>query len=203
MMPLLRNLADRISMYLPIVMMGLLALGTYWLVRSTPVFEAPLPSEPLRKDPDYTMKIFSVRSFDAAGKLKSEVTGQSAKHFPDSDTLEISLVRIRSFNDKGQLTLATSQRARTNSDGSEVELTGDARVVREPAPGQKPADRLSFSGEQLMAYLKAKKMRSDKPVVLRRGQDEFTAESMSLDNSARVVELRGRVRGTIVPALVP
>ena len=186
-------------MYLPIFMMGVLALGTYWLVRSTPVFEAVLPSAPLRKDPDYTMRNFSVRSFDAAGRLKSEVTGQSAKHFPDSDTLEIILVRIRSFNEKGQLTLATSQRAWTNSDGSELELIGDARVVREPAAGQTSAERLSFSGEQLIAHLKAETMRSDKPVVLRRGQDEFTADSMTLDNNSQVVELRGRVRGSMLP----
>ena len=203
MIPLLRSLADRISMYLPIVMMGLLALATYWLVRSTPVFEAPAPPPPVRKDPDYTMKNFSVRSFDAAGKLKSEVTGQLARHFPDTDTLEISLVRIRSFNDKGQLTLATARRALTNADGSQVELIGDAKVVREPAPGQKPTERLSFSGDQLIAYLKTEKMRSDKPVVLKRGQDEFTAESMSLDNNSQVVELRGRVRGTLVPVQTP
>ena len=203
MIPLLRNLADRISMYLPIVMMGLLALGTYWLVRSTPVLDAPPPPAMVRKDPDYTMKNFSVRSFDVAGKLKSEVTGQLAKHFPDSDILEISLVRIRSFNDKGQLTLATSRRALTNADGSEVELMGDARVVREPAPGQKASERLSFSSDQLIAYLKTEKMRSDKPVVLKRGQDEFTAESMTLDNTSQVVELRGRVRGTLVPVQAP
>ena len=203
MIPLLRSLADRISMYLPIVMMGLLALATYWLVRSTPGFEAPAPPPPVRKDPDYTMKNFSVRSFDAAGKLKSEVTGQLARHFPDTDTLEISLVRIRSFNDKGQLTLATARRALTNADGSQVELIGDAKVVREPAPGQKPTERLSFSGDQLIAYLKTEKMRSDKPVVLKRGQDEFTAESMSLDNNSQVVELRGRVRGTLVPVQTP
>lgn len=201
MMVLLRNLVDRISMYLPIFMLGLLALGTYWLVRSTPVFEAPPPMVPVRKDPDYTMKNFSVRSFDSVGKLKSEVTGQSAKHFPVSDSLDIASVRIRSFNDMGQLTLATAQHAWINADGSQVELVGDARVAREPIPGQQPLARLSFSGEQLIAYLKTEKMRSDKPVVLRRGQDVFTAESMCLDNASQLVELRGRVRGTIVPGV--
>lgn len=203
MMILLRNLADRISMYLPVVMMGLLALGTYWLVRSTPVIETAAVVEAPRKDPDYVMKNFSVRSFDRVGKLRSEVTGQEAKHFPDTDTLEISLVRIRSFNESGQLTLATARRALANADGSEVELTGDARVVREPGPGQTTQDRLAFRGEQLFAYLKTEKMRSDKPVVLTRGTDEFTADTMSLDNTRQVVELRGRVRGRIMPATSP
>ena len=29
---------DRVSIYLPIVLMGALALSTYWLVRNSPVF---------------------------------------------------------------------------------------------------------------------------------------------------------------------
>ena len=30
------TLSDRLSLYLPIVLMGLLALGSWWLVRSAP-----------------------------------------------------------------------------------------------------------------------------------------------------------------------
>ena len=32
----LARLLDRVSMYAPLLMMGVLALGTYWLVRNTP-----------------------------------------------------------------------------------------------------------------------------------------------------------------------
>ena len=37
------TLSDRLSLYLPIVLMGLLALGSWWLVRS-----APAPWRPKR-----------------------------------------------------------------------------------------------------------------------------------------------------------
>ena len=43
----------------------------------------------MRTDPDYFMKDFSVTTFVESGRLKSEVFGVAARHFPASDTLEI------------------------------------------------------------------------------------------------------------------
>jgi lipopolysaccharide export system protein LptC len=40
---------------------------------------------------------------------------------------------------------------------------------------------------------------SHKPVELMRGQDRFTAETMDYDNVDQVMQLRGRVRGLLVP----
>ena len=198
---LLHLVRDWLSLYLPIMLMGVLALGTYWLVRSTPVFNAPEPGRPQSHEPDYFMKTFSVRTFDGAGRLKSEVFGSDARHFPDSDTLEIDQVRIRSFNDEGRLTTVTARRALTNGDASEVQLFGDARVVREAGVdknGQALA-RLEFRGEFLHAFMNTEQVKSSKPVELVRGKDRFAADSMDFDNLGRVMQLRGRVRGTLVP----
>src|SRR3954451_24775169 len=64
---------DALSAYLPLLLMALLALATWWLVKTTPT--APvLPDEvPLRHDPDYTMSQFALERFDAAGRLKVRV----------------------------------------------------------------------------------------------------------------------------------
>lgn len=190
---------DRLSLYLPIVLMGVLALGTYWLVRSTPQFAPPEAPRAPTHEPDYYMKKFSVRAFDVSGNLKSEVTGVEAKHYPDTDLLEIDIVRMRSWNDLGQLTVATSNRAITNADGSEVKLIGNALVVREAGSGKSDAPRLEFRGEFLHAFLKTERVRSDKPVTLIRGKDKFVADNLEFDNISQVLELRGRVRGTLVP----
>ena len=32
---------DRLAIYLPVMLMGVLALGTYWLARNTPTFSMP------------------------------------------------------------------------------------------------------------------------------------------------------------------
>jgi len=198
---LLRSAWDRLSLYLPIVLMGVLALGSYWLVRSTPVFETAATEQPQRHDPDYIMERFSVKTFDDKGRLKSEILGLVARHFPDTDFLEIEQVRIRSFSSSGHLTTATARRALTNSDTSEVQLIGDARVVREAtldASGT-PLPRVSFSGEFLHAFLDAERIKSHKPVELQRGNDRITAESLDYNNFDQVMELRGRVRGVLQP----
>jgi lipopolysaccharide export system protein LptC len=192
---------ERLSLYLPVILMVVLALGTYWLVRSTPLLMPPGQEAPARHEPDYFMRKFSVKTFDGAGRLKSEVQGTDARHYPDTDTLEIDLVRIRSFNEEGRLTTATARRALTNGDASEVQLFGDARVVREPVldkTGQLQP-RMEFRGEFLHAFMDTERVKSHKPVELIRGKDQFMADSMDFDNLDRVMQLKGRVRGTLVP----
>lgn len=203
MIGILRAAWDRASLYLPIFLMGLLALGTYWLVRSTPVFTPPEAPRPPSHEPDYFMKKFTVKTFDPSGKLKSEVSGAQAKHFPDTDTLEIESARIRSFDSMGQLTTVTAKLALTNADASEVQLIGNARAVRDAVAGQKPVPRLEFKGEFLHVYLKTERLKSDKPVELTRGADRFVADAMEYDNLKQVIELRGRVRGVLLPGTVP
>lgn len=201
MIRLLRAAWERLSIYLPIILMGVLALGTYWLVRSTPVFEAPAPDQPSKHEPDYFMQKFSVKTFDTAGRLKSEIFGSEARHYPDTDTLEIDKVRIRSFNDKGHLTTATANEAITNSDNSEVQLIGNAVVVRDEAVDKsgKKIPRATYRSEFLHAYMDTERVKSHKPVELTRGSDRFTADRMDFDNIDQVMQLHGRVRGTLVP----
>lgn len=201
MIHLLRTLWERLSLYLPVLLMGLLAFGTYWLVRSTPELLPPEPEAPVRHEPDYFMRKFSVRTFDASGQLKSEVFGQDARHYPDTDTLEIEQVQIRSFNEEGRLTTASASQAVTNGDASEVQLMGHARVVREPMrnPAGQTQPGLEFRGEFLHAFMNTERVKSHKPVELIRGQDHFTADSMDFDNLDRVMQLKGRVKGTLVP----
>ena len=96
---------------------------------------------------------------------------------------------------------ATANRALSNGDGSEVQLFGNAVVVRDAGTDAqgRPLPRLEFRGEFLHAFLNTERIRSHKPVTLTRGADQFTADSMDFDNLERVMDLRGRVRGVLVP----
>ena len=57
---------DTASTYLPLLLMALLALGTWWLVKNTPLFEGDRAAAPPRHEPDYTMTQFMVQRFGAA-----------------------------------------------------------------------------------------------------------------------------------------
>lgn len=201
----LRRAWERVSIYLPVLLMGVFALGTYWLVRSTPLLVEPAPAAAVNHEPDYLMRKFSVKTYDANGRLQSEVFGAEARHYPDTDTMEIDDVHIRSFDASGRLTTARAKRALTNSDASEVQLYGDARVVREPQPDAtgRLQPGLAYRGEFLHAFMNTEQVKSHLPVELTRGQDRFTADRMDYDNLDRVMLLNGRVKGHLVPGKTP
>jgi lipopolysaccharide export system protein LptC len=198
---LIREVWDRFLLYLPLAFMGLLALGTYWMVRSAPPPAQPAVQRPVRHEPDYFMQGFSIKTFDSAGRVRSEVMGDYVRHYPDTRWLEIDGIRIRSFDAKGNLSVASADRGLTNEDGSEVQLMGNAQVVRESIsmPGEKPTPKMQFRGEFLHAFLTTERLLSHKPVELQRGSDRFTADRMDFDNVEQVLQLTGRVQGTLVP----
>ncbi|MES2937469.1 MAG: LPS export ABC transporter periplasmic protein LptC [Pseudomonadota bacterium] len=198
------RLWDRLSIYLPVMLMGLMALGTYWLARNTPSFSGPGTERAATHDPDSFMRGFSVKNFDAAGRLKSEIYGVQARHYPDTDTLEIDQPRIRAFNERGALTVATARRAISNADGSQVQLIGDAVVTREATADAQgnPAPKMEIRSDFLHAFMDTERVTSNKPVTLIRGGDRFTADGMDYDNLARVLQLRGRVHGVIAQRAV-
>lgn len=198
----LRQGWDRLTIYLPMLLMLMLALGTYWLMRSAPLFATPRAEKEIRRDPDYEMKRFSVKTFDQEGRLKSEVYGDQAWHYPHNDMLEISSVQIRNYNiERGYAILATASRAITNSQATEVELIGNAHVSR-PAVVDKQGralPRVSFRSEYLHAFLDEERVLSNKPVELIHGESRIEAQSLNFSNFDQVIELRGRVRGTLLP----
>lgn len=200
----LRGIWERVSIYLPIILMAILALGTYWLANNTPIFSQPEGEKPARHEPDYFMRRFEVKTFDATGRLKSEVVGVEARHYPDTDTLEIDKARIRSFSEDGRMTVATANRALSNGDGSEVQLFGNAVVVRDAAVdvGGKPIPRFEVRSEFLHAFMNTERIKTHLPVVMTRGDDRFAGDSMEFDNLDRVMNLNGRVKGVLMPRSV-
>lgn len=201
-MPFHRKVWEGFLLYLPMVVMGLLALGTYWLVRSAPQAQGAVVERQVSHEPDYFMNGFSVRTFDGSGRIRTEVLGDKARHYPDTQWMEIDSIRIRSFDANGRVTTATANRGLTNEDSSEVQLLGNAVVVREAETGKRAnaAPRMEYRGEFLHAFMTTEKIKSHKPVELLRGNDRFTAESLDFDNVEQVLEMRGRVRGTLVPS---
>ena len=195
----LRDGWERASIYLPVILMAVLALGTYWLVRNSPMLSAPEAARPVRHDPDYFMHDFSVKTFDATGRLKNEIRGEQARHFPDSDTLEIDKAHIRALNEQGHVTVATADRALSNGDGSEIQLFGNAVVVREAVTDRsgRLLPRQELRSEFLHAFANVERVRTHLPVTLTRGSDRFTAERMDYDNLERLMQLDGRVRGML------
>jgi lipopolysaccharide export system protein LptC len=198
-----RRVFDRLAVYLPLLLMGLMAMTTYWLVRNTPVMgELELEAAP-RHVPDYFMRDFSVKVFGEDGRLKSEMVGIEGRHFPDTDTLEIDQPRIRVLGTQGSVTTAVAARGLINADGSEAQLFDKAVVVREASTNAQGlvTPRSEMHSDFLHLFANTEQVRSHLPVVLVRGAgDRFTSQQgMDYNNLDRVMQLTGRVRGTLLP----
>ena len=104
------RLQQALSSYLPLLLMALLSLGTWWLVKHTPQLPGARDEAPIRQTPDYTMNGFSITRFGPDGRVVLRIAGDSLRHFPATDRLEIEGVRIHALRAHSlQHTLARHQ----------------------------------------------------------------------------------------------
>ncbi|HNT37919.1 MAG TPA: LPS export ABC transporter periplasmic protein LptC [Rubrivivax sp.] len=190
-----QRLREALSTYLPLLLMALLALATWWLVNHTPGPVEPAASTGLRHDPDYTMRRFVIERFDRSGQMRVHVEGEELRHYPDTDRYEIDEARIQAVGADGRRTVAQATRALTNGDLNEVRLVGGARVSSSDARGRP----LLMRSEFLHAFLATEQVRTDQPVVVNLGADEMRAAGMEYDHGKRLLRLQGRLRVRLQP----
>jgi lipopolysaccharide export system protein LptC len=184
------RLRDGLSSYLPLLLLALLALATWWLAKNSPRGVAAPAERPLSTEPDYTMNQFALERFDAAGRLKLRIEGASLRHIPATDRIEIDEVQISAYAPDGSVTLAHARRALGNGDGSELQLLGGAEVT---SPGAAGGD-LVMRSEFLHAFTALERIKSHLPVLVRQGGTEMTAAGLDYDHGARLLELKGPLR---------
>jgi lipopolysaccharide export system protein LptC len=196
----LRRTLDRLTIYLPLFLFALLALGSWWLVRSVPELISPRIDPQLRQDPDFRLDQFTVKSFDTSGRLTREISGQSATHFPASQSLHIEGVRILAENEVGTRLTAQAKKGISREAEQQVTLSGDAIAVRQ-ADAQSP--RIELRGETLTVWLEEERLVSDQPVRITHGADVFSAQTMNFDTRSGQYELQGRVRAVLPQRQTP
>ena len=184
---------ETLSAYLPLLVMLLLALASWWLVKNSPRLGVVAEERPLNSDPDYTMNQFALERFDAAGRLKLRIEGARMKHFPATDRIEIEDAKNRAIAEDGRVTLARARQAIGKGDGSEVQLLGDAEVTSTDAHGAP----LLMRSEFLHAFLVTERVRSHLPVLVRLSGSELHANGLDYDHAARRLDLQGPMRANL------
>lgn len=189
------RLREALSSYLPLLLMALLALATWWLAKHSPGAQAPPVEKPVSASPDYTMNHFALERFDAAGRLKLRIEGARMRHFPASDRIEIDEVQIRAYAPDGRVTHASARRALGNGEGSELQLLGGAEVSSDEADG----GSLVMRSEFLHAFLYAERVKSHLPVLVQQRGTAMQAAGLDYDHATRLLELKGPLRTVLSP----
>jgi lipopolysaccharide export system protein LptC len=194
-MPWHLRLRELVSSFLPIGVMLLLALASWWLVKNSPRPVETPADQALRTAPDYTMSRFALERFAADGRLKLRIEGAQMRHLPATDRIEIDGVKIRALAPDGRVTLAEAKSALAAGDGSEAQLLGGAEVTSVDAAGTP----LEMRGEFLHALFVTEQVRSHLPVVVRHGGAEIRAAGLLYDHPAQRLDLSGPTRA-VLPA---
>jgi lipopolysaccharide export system protein LptC len=125
-----------------------------------------------------------------------QIEGTQMRHYPDDDTFEIDAVRIRSLDEDGGVTRATARRALSDGQGTRVQLTGDALVVREATNGQPPVE---IRSEYLQFFTDTKRVVTDQPVQVLQGSNDLRAAGVDYDHRSGVAQLTGPMRARLDP----
>lgn len=198
-----------LPLYGPLLLMALLALGTWWLLRHAPSAEEAAAERPLTHTPDYDMHDFSVRRFGPNGALMSVVTGSVMRHFPDTDTLEIDHIHLRTQDNKGQRVEARARMGLADERASLWWLQGGAQVIRlgqddsglddiETHPDVMASTQdLVMRGESLKMNTKTHDVVSTQPVVVTDPSGWVRAGSLDYTDRDKTARLSAGVHGQL------
>jgi len=191
------RLLDRVLLSLPLVLVALLALGSYWMLRTAPALDIDQLPRPPDHTPDYVLEKFSAQKFDTNGRLTLFMRGESAQRLPDSEWVEVQKFSMRATDADGLVKHASADLGVSSPDSKEFELKGKVRMLQEAKPSNN-SPRLEISGEFLHFFADVDRIESNKPVQLLHGKQQFNADSMVYDGKERSLQLDGRVRATLL-----
>ena len=196
---ILQQVWDQLAIYLPLVLMGMLALLTYWMVRIAPDMPEPQSKKPPTHEVDFFMRGAVIKTYDPQGRLQSQLAGREMRHYADNATVEVDDPRWQGLTPQGRITRASAKMALSKDDGSEVQLIGQAVVRREAfeTEGGRRLPQQEFRGEFLHIFADDERLLSHLPVEFTSGGDRFSANSFRYDHVSQVVELEGRVTAHI------
>lgn len=186
---------DALSAWLPILLMVLLALGSWWLVRHAPSPLQPPVDGEVRTEPDYTLTGFVLERFEPDGRLKARLQGEAMRHYPATDRIEVDGLTLLAWSPDGRLTRARALRAVSNGDASEVQLMGEARVETVDRAGVPAVVTSDF----LHLFTVTERVQTHRPVVLTRGATEVRASRLQYDHGSGLAQLGGPLRAVLPP----
>jgi len=125
------------------------------------------------------------------------MTGQQARHYPLTEVFEVDMVNTLNIAQDGAIIETQANRGISNSDASEIQLLGDV-TVRQKNPNSAAEDIL-VTGDFIQAWPLEDRVQSPRPAVVTSGPNRFKGDHLAYDNLSQIIELKGRVQGTIFP----
>ncbi len=112
-----------------ILVLALVAFGSWWLSRGGAPFTAPADPR-ARHDPDYAIEHFTATAMNERGRKRYVLTANRLVHYPDNDTAYLEQPYLIQYPDTGAPIHARAETAMIPGDADEIYLRGNVRVTR-------------------------------------------------------------------------
>ena len=186
---------ERWSTAFPLALLAMLAALTLWLDRIVQPPSAPRDGS-ARHDPDYIVDNFSAVRLGKDGAPLHRIEAKRMLHYPDDDTTHLEAPRYLSFAGKNPAITVVSDTALVSREGGTVDFNGNVKAVR--APTEKSSE-LVLTTEHLRVIPDDHVAHTDRPVMIVDANTKLTAVGLELNDKAKTVILKSKVRGTYVP----
>ena len=186
---------------LPLLIMLLLAMLTFWLDRAVDLTAPRFGGAPTH-EPDYIVDKFNLKRLSATGEPRYLLTAERMVHFPDDDSSHLTqprLVHAPSVGSGGNAeTRVSAATGLVSSDGREVKLLGGVELFKagDKSASGKPDD-IRVRTEYLRVIPDDDKADTPERVVIEQGRSTLSGTGMTFDNRYRRIALQSSVSGTI------
>ena len=185
--------------FLPMLLMAVLTLGTYWMVQMN---EPNLDTEKQKRHvPDYIMDGIVVTTLGPEGNTKFRVVGQKLVHYEDDASSEIDWPIARRFHETKPAITVKSDKGFLDGDMTVLDLVGNASLTR-PAQAasatQAGSARLFMSSSKFTVLMNEDIVKTNRPVNLEQGLSIMTSQEGAIfDNVHQKLTMIGQVKGRI------
>jgi len=189
---------DRGTLVLSVLLIGGLAIGSYWLAQQARLSD-PVARQP-GHDIDYTADQITLTRMDETGRAQYVVDATKLIHFADDDSAE--LIRPKMIGakiDRPEMRVRADL-GKTTSEGQEVRLYGNVVLVRQPWKG---APELVAKGPYMLAFPEREVVTTDQPIDVVQGGSRVNANAMQYDNGTQALQLDGGKGGRIREIIEP
>lgn len=189
---------DRGTLVLSVVLIGGLAIGSYWLAQQARLSD-PVARQP-GHDIDYTADQITLTRMDETGRAQYVVDATKLIHFADDDSAELTRPKMIGAKIGRPEMRVRADLGKTTSEGQEVRLYGNVVLVRQPWKG---APELVAKGPYMLAFPEREVVTTDQPIDVVQGGSRVDANAMQYDNGTQALQLDGGKGGRIREIIEP
>lgn len=187
--PMLR---DILTAAFPIGLLLILAALSYWLAVVSEAEPTDISGR-FRHDPDTIIRQFDGISYDEQGNRKAGLRGIELRHYPDDESSVIQQPFMRRFSLSGEPSTVSANRAIVNSDGSEVDLSGDVKAFRPPQGGKAA---ITLTAPHMLVLVDEERARTPGFARVQQGSSWISGTGFDADNVTQVFNFHSNVTGS-------